>query len=155
MADTDDVVERADALMRRRRSFVAKVRASVEQAPEPSAAAPLTAPVATALDEDADLPVLTDVVSPQDAQAGWDEAGAADEARIDDTQVALLASEIAHAIGEQLNSDLPGLIETALIDAGEQLRHGIAATMETALHDFIARRKQLPLPLDERPADDF
>ena len=137
MADPSDVVDRADSLMRRRRSFVA-ARASTPEIPGIVASPPL--PVV----EDDDLPVLTEVVSA-------DAAGFAERSseRFDETQVSLLASDIAHAIGQQLTGDLPSLLETALLNAGEELRAGITATMETALRDFIARRKQLRLPLDE------
>lgn len=140
MSDVSDVIDRADSLMRRRRTFVAT---------RPSA--PATAPVASvppAVIEDDDLPVLTEVVS-ADA-AGFDERSE----RFDETQVSLLASDIAHAIGQQLTGELPKLLESVLLDAGEELRAGITATMESALRDFIARRKQLRLPLDEPGGND-
>ena len=140
MSDASDVVDRADSLMRRRRSFVA----ARPRAPE--IAKPASVPLPAI--EDDDLPVLTEVVS-ADA-AGFDERSE----RLDETQVSLLASDIAHAIGQQLTFDLPSLLETALLNAGEELRAGITATMESALRDFIARRKQLRLPLDEPGGDD-
>ena len=160
MAHTGDVVDRVDALMRRRRSFVAKAPAAApltdgfaNDADGDSAmgAAPLLGKgtqvnALDAAEEFDDLPVLTDVVAVEDDIDG---AGDRLQERIDETQVALLAAQIAHTIGEQLARDLPGLIETALASAGEQLSHGIGATMETALQDFIARRRQLALPLDE------
>ena len=49
--------------------------------------------------------------------------------------------------------DLPGLLETALLNAGKELRTGIATIMESALRDFLARRKQLHLPLEETGND--
>lgn len=140
MSDASDVVDRADSLMRRRRSFVA----ARPRAPE--IAKPASVPLPAI--EDDDLPVLTEVVS-ADA-AGFDERSE----RLDETQVSLLASDIAHAIGQQLTFDLPSLLETALLNAGEELRTGITATMESALRDFIARRKQLRLPLDEPDGND-
>jgi len=140
MSAPSDVVDRADSLMRRRRTFVA-ARPSAPQIDRIDSQPP---PVS----EDDDLPVLTEVVS-ADA-AGFDEHSE----RFDETQVSLLASDIAHAIGQQLTGDLPKLLETALLNAGEELRAGITATMESALHDFIARRKQLRLPLDEPDSDD-
>ena len=164
MAKPGDVVDRADALMRPRRSFVAKPPASAPATSDaldhvadwpPSGAAPTSgedtrADKLDAAEELDDLPVLTDVVAFDDAIDGADRR----QERIDETQVALLAAQIAHTIGEQLARDLPGLIETALASAGEQLSRGIGATMETALQDFIARRRQLALPLDEpRDAD--
>jgi hypothetical protein len=117
---------------RRRRSFVA----AKSTPPEPETLSP-------AASEEDDLPVLTEVVS---AEAAVSEDKTE---RIDETQVTLLASEIAHAFGQQLTNELPMLLEATLINAGEELRAGIASAMETALRDFIARRKQLHLPLDE------
>lgn len=131
MAEHSDVVERAESLMRRRRSFVA---------------APASVPVAeiTPLPtiEDDDIPILTDVVSAETA------AGESHDTPDDDTQLALLASEIASAIGQQLAYELPTLLEAVLINVGEELRTGITDTIESALRDFIARRKQLTLPLE-------
>ena len=154
MADPDDVVDRADALMRRRRSFVAKAPAPVPAMSETVDSAPggldrYAMPTIGEGEDLDDLPVLTDVVAIDD---DLDASNRLHE-RIDETQVALLAAEIAHAIGEQLAADLPQLIETALDSAGEQLSRGVGATMETALQDFIARRRQLALPLEE-PRDD-
>lgn len=132
MDESSDAVGRADALGRRRRSFVAAPAERVVFAP-----APVTA------SEDDDLPVLTEVVS---AEAAVSEDR---DDRFDETQVTLLASDIAHAFGRQLTDELPCLLEAALVNAGEELRASISAAMETALRDFIARRKQLKLPLDE------
>ena len=136
MADITDVVDRADLLMRRRRSFVAAQPVRAEPPPEIPT---LTTPVITTED---DLPVLTEVVS---AEASVSEKRTE---RLDETQVALMASEIAHAIEQQLAIELPTLIKAVLINASEELRTGINSTMQTALRDFLARRKQLRLPLD-------
>ncbi len=131
MSETPEVLSRADSLMMRRRSFVAN-------RPTPAAArdAGLPAP-------DEDLPVLTEIVS---ADAALTQPPVERHA---ETQVSLLAAEIAHAFGEQLANDLPALLENALNQANQELRAGIAAIMESALRDFIARRKQLDLPLEE------
>lgn len=133
MAENSDVVDRADSLMRRRRSFVA--------APPVIPPATLSKPQPVA--EDDDIPVLTEVVS---AEAAVSEGGTN---RVDETQITLLASDLAEAIGQQLTYELPTLLEAVLINAGEELRVGITETMETALRDYIARRKQLRLPLEE------
>ena len=136
MAETPSVADRADVLMRRRRSFVAArnesppLESSIPEAPAEE-------------DSSEDIPVLTEVVVTETALP---------EERVelpDETQEHLLASDIARAIGEQLTRDLPELLETVLLNAGENLRAGITATMETALHDFITRRKQLRLPLED------
>ena len=133
MADSSDVVDRADSLMRRRRSFVAAPPASL---PAQIVETPLVV-------EEDDIPVLTEVVS---AEAAVYEGS---PHREDDTQITLLASDLAHAIGRQLAYELPTLLEAVLINAGEELRVGITETMETALRDYIARRKQLRLPLED------
>ena len=137
MADITDVVDRADLLMRRRRSFVAAQPIRAEPIPEIPT---LTTPASTLED---DLPVLTEIVS---AEASVSEKRVE---RLDETEVALMAAEIAHAIEHQLAIELPPLIEAVLLNASEELRSGINSTMETALRDFLARRKQLRLPLDE------
>ena len=133
MADSSDVVDRADSLMRRRRSFVAA----------PPAIQPPQVVEAPRVIEEDDIPVLTEVVS---AEAAVSEDRPQHD---DDTQVTLLASDLAHAIGQQLAYELPTLLEAVLINAGEELRVGITETMEAALRDYIARRKQLRLPLED------
>ena len=136
MAETPSVADRADVLMRRRRSFVA----ARNESPPPERGKP-EAPAEE--DNSEDIPVLTEVVVTETTLP---------EERVeltDETQEHLLASDIARAIGEQLTRDLPELLETVLLNAGENLRAGITATMETALRDFIARRKQLRLPLED------
>ena len=133
MADSSNVVDRADSRMRRRRSFVAAPPASL---PAQIAETPQVV-------EEDDIPVLTEVVS---AEAAVYEGS---PHRVDDTQITLLASDLAHAIGRQLAYELPTLLEAVLINAGEELRVGITETMEAALRDYIARRKQLRLPLED------
>ena len=135
MADSSDVVDRADWLMRRRRSFVAT--------PPASQPAHIDIVETPRIVEEDDIPVLTEVVSA--------EAAVSEESphREDDTQITLLASDLAHAIGQQLTYELPTLLEAVLINAGEELRIVIAETMEAALRDDIARRKQLRLPLED------
>ena len=133
MADSSNVVDRADSLMRRRRSFVAA----------PPASLPAQIVETPQVVEEDDIPVLTEVVS---AEAAVYEGS---PHRVDDTQITLLALDLAHAIGRQLAYELPTLLEAVLINAGEELRVGITETMETALRDYIARRKQLRLPLED------
>ena len=133
MADSSNVVDRADSLMRRRRSFVAA----------PPASLPAQIVVTPQVVEEDDIPVLTEVVSAEPA------VYEGSPHRVDDTQITLLASDLAHAIGRQLAYELPTLLEAVLINVGEELRVGITETMETALRDYIARRKQLRLPLED------
>ena len=133
MADSSNVVDRADSLVRRRPSFVAA----------PPASLPAQIVETPQVVEEDDIPVLTEVVS---AEAAVYEGS---PHRVDDTQITLLASDLAHAIGRQLAYELPTLLEAVLINAGEELRVGITETMEAALRDYIARRKQLRLPLED------
>lgn len=139
MPDNNDVVTRADSLMRRRRSFVARTAHAEESGS--AEVPPLPAP-----DDDDDLPVLTEVVPPEPVVS----VPLAD--RFDETLVAILVADIAHAIEQQLAIELPTLIEASLLTAKDELHAGISATMEVALRDFLARRRQLRLPLDEADA---
>ena len=129
---------------RRRRSFLAARRSdnSLEADTIPT-------PTETAEEED-DIPVLTEVVTAEPDKSPALTVGAPEpdlsasvDARIDE-----LAAKMAEAIGRQMACELPTLIEATLLNASEDLRTGITATMEAALRDFNARRKQLQLPLD-------
>jgi len=132
---------------RRRRSFLAtKQDDRIEQD---------TVPVKS---EDEDIPVLTEVVDPEEPPSAQlqneDATHEEDFQELDaslpfDTQLEELAAQMAQAIGRQMAYELPTLVEATLLSASEELRQGITSTMEAALRDFIARRKQLKLPLDE------
>jgi hypothetical protein len=144
MASNADVINRADSLMhaesaplggRRRRTFVAAPAQGVEP------------PMEHPFGEDEDLPVLTEVV------ATAAETLEVPKEHLDDARVSALAEEIAQAIGQQMAFELPTLLEATLLNASEELRNGITSTIEIALRDFMARRKQLRLPLDEQDTD--
>ena len=153
MSDSSDIVDRDDSFIRtngnspeanaaprswnRRRSFLASPRATIENTFQDTQ--PFT--------EDDDLPVLTKVVALKTPVADQTPPQTSTQA-LDEAQVALLATEIVHAIGQQMSYELPSLIEATLLNASEELRAGITSTMESALRDYIAHRKQLPLPLD-------
>lgn len=146
----DDGVDNSMEPLRRRRSFLAVRRETSLDAD--------TVPLAT--DED-DIPVLTEVVLVEErnyeAPAGEEPDPRPDPASYPletfDARLEELAAQMADAIGRQLAYELPTLIEATLLNASEDLRSGITATMEAALRDFIAHRKQLPLPLDEPDAE--
>lgn len=110
---------------RRRRAFVAAPSPMIDNSPVPP----------PALSEDDDLPVLTEVVSVEAAVSEQKTE------HLDEAQISLLASVITHAIEQQLANDLPGLLESALREASESLRAGIAVSMENALHDVLSRYK--------------
>ncbi len=138
MTEHSDVVDRADSLMRRRRSFVASVSGKTE---------PISAP--PPISEDEDLPVLTEVVS---AEAVIPETQA--EPYIEEALLSIIAADLVHTLERQLAIELPSLIEATLLNAQEELRSGINSTLDMALRDFLARRHQLSLSLDEPNRDD-
>ena len=154
MADNTDVFNRPEGEgsygsppfggTRRRRAFVATPQGGILPA---HAVMPKLEEVvlpAEAPSEDEDLPVLTEIVEPEPAVS---ETPA--EEGFDEALVAILVADIAHAIEQQLAIELPTLIEASLLSVKEELRAGIGATVEVALRDFLTRRQQLRLPLDE------
>jgi hypothetical protein len=144
MDETSDLVERADSLMRSRGApFVGRRRRSFLAAPESAAAAASPPPAS----EDDDIPVLTDVV-PADAAV----AEHAPE-RVDEIPPSIAAPDFMHSVELRLASELPALIEATLSNARNELRAGINVILEAAWNDFLARRQQLPLPLDEPKSD--
>ena len=147
MAENATLIERTDAFMRadsgsfggrRRRSFVAT---TTDQANA-------TANTSDPAEEDEDIPVLTEVVSPEppapEAPAVIDE----------ETLLAIIASDLVRNLENQLAIELPTLIEAALVNAQIELRSGISATMKMALRDFLDRRQQLSLPFEDLNPDD-
>ncbi len=138
---SDDIVSRADSLMRRR-SFVATPPAPTT--PPASAASPAPGPL-VALDFDADdIPVLTEEVQPEMP------AGDLPRDRFDETLAARLSSEFAHTLERRLAAELPSLVEASLAVLESDLRRGILDTADAAIKDFLARREQLRLPLDDQ-----
>lgn len=138
---SDDIVSRADSLMRRRRSFVAGTPATAATGAIGDQLPPPAAPVASEADED--IPVLTEEVMPDMPAAG------APRDRFDETLAARLASEFSHTLERRLAAELPSLVEASLAVLEADLRRGILDTADSAIKDFIARREQLRLPLDE------
>ena len=154
-SNDDDVVDRADALMRRRR-FVAIAGRRAEPQPAPSPAPSPHAPTPTPLEDD--LPVLTEVVVDDDLPVLTD---ALPDATDDSSQLATederealitvltqrlssqlsseLGSELAQAVERRLAAELPTLIEAVLLDVGTQLRAGITASVSDACRDFVRR----------------
>ncbi len=139
---------------RRRRSFLAAGRSESLEADTIPAALEKIA-------EEDDIPLLTEVVPPDQNE---NPAAPADEpvpvpvpvpdlSAGFDVRLEELVAQMAEAIGRQMAYELPTLIEATLLNASEELRTGITATMEAALRDFSARRKQLQLPLDPPGAE--
>lgn len=154
-----DSTESVKTFTRRRRSFIAARKNDGLDADT----IPLTGPdedlsstndlAAIEANEDPeDIPVLTEVVLPA-AQAAPEEEMPHDFSARIDARIEQLATEMSQAIGRQLAYELPTLIEATLLNASEDLRDGITSTMETALREFIARRRQLDLPLNDPDAE--
>ena len=131
---SDDIVSRADSLMRRRRSFVAN---TASPSGETRTAEPM------AIDVEEDIPVLTEEVLPDTPLA------TAPRERFDETLAARLASEFSHTLERRLAAELPSLVEASLAVLEADLRRGILDTADSAIKDFLARREQLRLPLEE------
>lgn len=132
---SDEIVSRADTLMRRRRSFVASALPAADALPQQ--------PEPVASDADEDIPVLTEEVAPEPL------APSASRDRFDETLAARLAAEFAHTLERRLAVELPGLVEASLAVLEADLRRGILDTADSAIKDFIARREQLRLPLED------
>ena len=120
MPDRPDVVDRADALMRGRRSFVTPPT-RVDSAPA---------------GDDEDLPVLTEIVA---TPVGDDLA--VGKPVFDENRLAELGAEMAQAVTQQLSFELPTLVEAAMARATEELRAGIASTIDSAVREFIAAHR--------------
>ncbi|MCM8595813.1 hypothetical protein [Accumulibacter sp.] len=149
MADTTDLLARADSLiraepgparddrrgtslpLRRRRTFIA------------SAAAPVGEPEALAAAEDhEDLPLLTEVVPPDATTVSRTRQAGEFVLRTK------LAANLAESVGRRLQQQLPELVDAALRAAADQLSRGIGEAMQSAVADFLDQRGQLNLPLD-------
>ena len=143
MSSNDDSTENVELPARRRRSFLATRRSDDLEADT----------IPFVMEED-DIPVLTEVVPTDEDEinAPSPEEATPDPVANFDTRLEELATQMSQAIGQQMAWELPTLIEATLLNASEELRAGITATMEAALRDFIAHRKQLQLPLDDPEA---
>ena len=138
MNEHENVVDRADALMRRRR-FVAVPTTPPPPAPPEPAGDDL--PLLTEVVGD-DLPLLTETVpcTGLPDEAALRERLADELARSLSARLACeLGAELAQSVERRLAAELPTLVEAVLIDVGEQLRAGIAASVGDACRDFVRR----------------
>lgn len=125
----DALVNRIDALMRKRRSFVAADAASARQP------------------EEEDIPELTEIVDLSQLSDASTEGGALPVEPI----IQALANDLAHAIEYRLKTDLPGVLDSAIDKLALDLRRGVAGVLEAAVLDFLGRRQQLRLPFPDTP----
>ena len=130
---SDDIVSRADSLMRRRRSFVATTTASAGE--------PLLSAEPMTIEVEEDIPVLTEEVLPETPLA------AAPRERFDETLAARLASEFSHTLERRLAAELPSLVEASLAVLEADLRRG--ARVE---HRVPCCARHAALPAHGRPA---
>lgn len=116
---SDHLVARADSFMQRRRPG------------QPQGNAPLH-------DGD-DLPVLTQVVGHSGATAP---SGAVDPAVLN-----VLSGELAHAVNNRLNAEMPDIVKGALASMLNhldlELRASINAVAQAAIRDFLAERERI------------
>lgn len=135
---TRDIVDRLDALIQKRRSYVAQVD------PPNGAAGGRPIEVAAAVNEDDDVPVLTEVVDI--AEVSIDAPATAGPTPVE-PMLDAIAAELANALHQRLADELPSLLDTAFEHFSDEVRAGIRGITETAVRDFIERRRQLNLPL--------
>jgi len=153
MADPINKSDRIDAVMhpegtglggRRRRSFVAAATDTVELPVHSLPTGGIDGP-----EDFDDLPVLTEIVTAEATVAAVAAVAAPEPDPIDETLLSIIAADLIHSIENQLAIELPTLIEATLLNAQNELRTGVNSTLEMALRDFLARRQQLRLPLDD------
>ena len=126
-----DVIDRLDALAGKRRSFVAQGAAETESPRQ----------------EDDDLPILTEVFDI--SEVSGDHPNNLTHT-LSDPLLESIAAELTHAVQQRMTSDLPVLLDEALSRLAKDLRQGIHQISEAAIRDYLARRRQLTLPLDEK-----
>lgn len=134
---SDPIVDRIDALVRKRRSFVAASAGT---------ARPVVVP---AVDED-DIPVLTEIVDITEVSGDAPETAAAPPLQ---PMLAALADDLSQCVADRLAADLPEILDAALEQFRSDLRRGIAGSVDSAARDFLARRQQLRLPFPTDSAD--
>lgn len=133
MEAEDDLVDRADTLIRRQRSAAAPFSPAVRRTPAD------------------DLPLLTEVVEGGATQAPMAIAG--DDEAFNQALIEIAATELAQAIEHRLRVELPSLVEATLITLREDLGRGIAAATEAALRDFLGRHAAPTPPAADAPND--
>ena len=124
-----DFLGRLDALAGKRRSFVAGGGTGD----------------ATKGDDD-DLPMLTDVVDI--AEVSGDQPNNLSHG-LSEPLLESMAAELANAVQQRLTADFPMLLDEAAERLSLELRRGIHQITEAAIRDYMARRRQLSLPLDD------
>jgi hypothetical protein len=109
------------------------------------------------IEKEEDIPVLTEIISIEEeeheAPISKKEPPPPDLPVVFEGNASIeeLVAQMTQAIEQQMAYELPTLVEATLLSASEDLRSGIASTMEAALRDFLARYKQqLQQPPDQQ-----
>ena len=127
-----EVIGRLDALAGRRRSFLAA--GAQQPPPEPT--------------EDEDLPVLTEVVDINEVSG--DQPNAMHGGALDPLIEEVVAG-LAHAVQQRLSNALPVLLENAMQRVSDEVRQGLHEATENAIRDYLAKQRQMSLPLETTP----
>ena len=131
MTPPDQLIERADSLMQRKRVFVAG-----------APAAPVRSDLATP--DDDDLPILTEIVDISEVSSDTPNAAARQPL---DPLADAATQELARQLQQRFASELPELIEQATVKLALELQQAVQGIAEQCLRDFVSQRRQLPLPL--------
>lgn len=131
MSTDIDVVGRIDSLTQRKRVFVARDARtqSIAVPPPPS---------------DDDLPVLTDVVEPENTPPE------SHQRDLVEPLLDALRHELSEVLRQQLATDIPELVQQATAQLAIELQQAILRRAEASMAEYLARRRQLPLQLVEQ-----
>jgi iron-sulfur cluster repair protein YtfE (RIC family) len=129
-----DFLGRLDALAGKRRSFVAGSAGAGD----------------SAKGDDDDLPMLTEVVDI--TEVSGDQPNSLSHG-LSEPLLESMAAELANAVQQRVTADFPMLLEEATQRLSLELRRGIHQITEAAIRDYMARRRQLSLPLDDTVED--
>ncbi len=135
MSDEDDVLQKADALMRRR-SFVAGANQQVAAVPTPE---PQPAPQA-----DDDVPLLTEVVAPEDVPPP----------PLPGIDMAALRETIAAEMEAWLDRELPAQVQRVLDGLTDRLIIELSAAARADLTPRVLEILSAAAPAKPDPTDD-
>lgn len=138
MDEHEELVDRADALIRRQRS----------------SAAPFTPAVRRTAALGDDLPLLTEVVETDDVTAAAPPRQAPADEAFSQAIVQIVAAELARSIEHRLGIELPSLVDATLATLRDDLARGVVAATEGAVQDFLARSGVPPAQEPRPPTDD-
>ena len=137
MSAPSDLIERADSLMQRKRIFVAN-------------AVPATSNDQTGPAEDEDIPTLTEIVDISEVSS--DAPNTTVHPALD-AQLEGLTQAFSRHLHQRFAAELPQLINEATARLAIEMQQRVHRITEESLHEFLARHRQIPLPLSESHAD--